>query len=552
MNNSVIPNLTFQEMHINEGASPWDLRIFLFKGGAALRKNRVAKMLDQNGLGKAILIRLPLVLLLHKVIAYHIAKGGSPRTIENEITAIRDFYRHVDDAQLGDPTPQNVTHYYSLWMDWYHKRVTRKEVKKTSMYRTGVTAGSVIADAIGVKATTLFRAARLERGSHSNWLQSPTSTAAKLNLESTFIFGQALLDICEAYSEESIRGFLPIRIQLRSGESYEDWGCSSNKRAKQLIESSNIGRSSFINVRMEAELLIFIAQTGMNLTDAWNTRMGDFRFSTHADGIGVRRYKKRRLGEIEFVIFCEYKIYFDRYLAWRNRIFPNDTSGLLFPFINRGREGRRGKLVFTRLNHRLKSMGVKFVGPQKLRSARINWFLRRSNNPELTAESHGHSLEVLQTIYEHPNHQVAAGQLTNFWKSIDPSITPPGPGRCVSKTPSRIESVPVDAPAPDCQQADGCLFCIHNRDIDSFDHVWALASLRYLKSLEVSRDYIQKHSVEAKPALVVVERITAKIDWFLHSNQERSEWVGEVLIRMAEEKFHPRWAGWIEIAERIV
>lgn len=556
MHNFEIPDLTFPDMPINVGASPWDLRMFLFEGGAALKKKKVAETLDQGHLGNVILARLPLVLSLHETIAGSIAKGASPRTVENQMMALRDFYRYIDDAKHGDPTHKNATHFFVLWMDWYHKRKMKKEVLESSSYRTGVTAGSVLADAIGVKASTLYRAARLERKSKSNWTQSPTSTAAKLNLEATFNFGYALLDICDAYSVEAIRGTIPLPVRFRNGQYYEDWAGGrpgiGNQKSKRLIDNSNISRSSLINIRMEAELLIFIAQTGMNLTDAWNTKIGDFRYSSHKDGLGVRRYKKRRLGEVEFVIFNEYRPFFERYLDWRKRIFPGGTDEFLFPFINRGFQGRRGKMVFTRLMHRLRLVGVEFIGPQKLRSARINWILRRSNDPAMTAEVHGHSLDVLQRVYEQPNHQVALVQVTNFWKSIDPSITPPGPGRCVEQLPSRIESAPVGSPIPDCQQADGCLFCAHNRDIDSFDHVWALASLRHLKSLEMSRDHFELQSTETRPALSVVERITAKIDWFKQSNKERAEWVREASIRMSEDKHHPRWAGWVEIAECIV
>ena len=448
-------------------------------------------------------------------------------------------------------------------------------IKAASRYRVGVTAGKPLAKAIGAKPTTLFRSAGLERKSGGRYSYK-SARSEKQNLESTFSFGEALLDITKALSVEAIRGPAPILIKFRNGKTYHEWsglpkkplteiaayGKSSRsveydiavaQRQRWEADRSNKNRSPAINIRIEAELLIFIAQTGMNQAQAWDLKIGEFRFESYQDGYVVRRYKARRLGDVEFSVYSEYRTHFEQYLSWRNEIFPSNSEELLFPFINRRGEVRRNKLVFTRIMDRFIAIGVKFIGPQLLRQTRINWLLRQSRNPALTAEMHSHTVETLLDDYQKPSHQIAIIEISRFWQNNDPALRPPGPGFCVEKTPVSLPGTPVGAPQPDCHGADGCLFCINQRDLDTFDHVWSLASLRYLKSLEVARDHAKTVTVvrPKHPALLAVERITHKIDWFAASSELRSSWVEEALERMKEEKHHKRWAGWIILAELI-
>ncbi|WP_157598751.1 site-specific integrase [Rhodanobacter sp. Root561] len=573
-----IPDLTFPGLSINKkgGESPIDFRMFLYRGGAAVRKNRLINAIKDGSLGQPIIARLPLVEKLHQNLLAHIAKGGSKRTLISIIERLRVFYTYVDTAKLGDPTKNNVTHFYVSWTEWNAKRVDRKEIASASGYRSGVFVGNAIAKAIDVTPNTLFRAARLERNSGR---KAPVASAAeKQSLEESFVFGRALLDIAGALSIEAIRGPMPISIKFRTGQIIEEW-CGPQKKPLELLstygirrhaitfqkakeqrerwmaDSTNRNRSTGINLRIEAELLIFISQTAMNLAQTRNIRVGDFRYESNSEGYGIRRYKNRRMGEVEFHIYREYRNYFERYLDWRKAIFPDDPDGLLFPFLTRWgtQGGRPGAMTFAGTTSRLKALGVALIGPQKLRQTRINWILRHLNDPSTTAEVHGHSVEILHSEYERPSYQRALIEATLFWRATDPALTPPGPGACVEKDPVPLPDKPSEAPSPDCQGAGGCLFCVHQRDLDSFDHVWSLASLRYLKSLELARNHMPAPKGSKKhPALVVIERITQKLDWLAKSNAEREVWVEEAGARMREESYHRKWAGWILMAEMVV
>ncbi|MCQ9136603.1 hypothetical protein KMS84_38490, partial [Streptomyces sp. IBSBF 2807] len=119
-------------------------------------------------------------------------------------------------------------------------------------------------------------------------------------------------------------------------------------------------------------MLMFIAQTGMNLSQAHQLRIDQYHYTSHLDGYQVRSYKKRRQGEVLFEVFSSYKEWFERYIEWRNTWFPDDLEGLLFPLVRLG-----GRLVveapqFTALVRLCTDSNIRFVRPRKLRGARIN------------------------------------------------------------------------------------------------------------------------------------------------------------------------------------
>ncbi|SEK14499.1 hypothetical protein SAMN05192539_11121, partial [Paraburkholderia diazotrophica] len=304
--------------------------------------------------------------------------------------------------------------------------------------------------------------------------------ASRQSLAQSFAFGHALIDVCDALTVESIRGSLPVRIPLRNGKILEEWSVRSRADAGQP-------RYPLINLRIEAELLLFIAQTGLNRAQAYPVRIGQFHYTSHLDGYQVRRYKHRRQGEVEFEIYREYRALFERYLTWRSAMFPDDPDGLLFPFVRHGR-AEDAPPRFTRVRGVCRKLGITFVPPGTLRKVRINWLLRELQDPALAAEMAQHAPGTLLRDYLEPHPQVAMLEISRFHRLADPDIAMPGPGRCVSPVPAALPGLPPQATRPDCASPAGCLFCVHHRDVDSEDHVWSLASFRHLKSLELARD----------------------------------------------------------------
>lgn len=190
--------------------------------------------------------------------------------------------------------------------------------------------------------------------------------------------------------------------------------------------------------------------------------------------------------------------------------------------------------------------------PRNLRNARVNWLLRRSRDPDLTAEQSAHTKETLLRSYEAPHHQSAAVEIVRFHKVTDPTLKSPGPGICAGRErgPEAIEETPEYAPDPDCISPDGCLFCIHHRDVLNADYCWKLASHSELKKLELTRFRPPKGETQ-HPAQAVISRIALKLEALAQGSEIRAQWVRDAKDSVRSGKFHAWWAGHIQLLEAL-
>jgi hypothetical protein len=78
--------------------------------------------------------------------------------------------------------------------------------------------------------------------------------------------------------------------------------------------------------------------------------------------------------------------------------------------------------------------------------------------------------------------------------------------------------------------------------------VWSLASYRLLKSFEL-RPHGQGEARKGSPphpAELMIDWVTAKLNYIKDSSSQRSSWVKEALLRLEEGRYHPAWSGMIE------
>lgn len=569
MSDSHIPDLTFPLIQYGKYETPLNLLPFLYRGGAAAKSNFVAKQIVQGALGPLLKDRLPLVIKIHEHVAAALAGGGGRGSADTTVIRLRHFFAWADEDGWA-MTLESVESAYISWTDsLLHRQRVVGDIGKNYVYYLCVAVGKVL-DSVLELRNGLLAKTRVRRP--GDLKQVLGTEADKQNLEQTFQFGQFLLDITDSLSFEAITGPLPVAIRLRNGQVLEEWlrlnppelvkALTHNvrpsyrkhaieKRAAWNSDTSLRTRYPLANLRIEAEMLVFIAQTGINLEQAHTLKMCKFRYQSHLDGYQVYRvYKGRRHGEVAFDIFSEYKEIFERYLAWRAAVFPGDDDGLLFPLVRAGRALAVAP-SFSMIAKFCNKMGIGFIRPRALRKTRVNWFLRRSRDPQMTAEMHAHTEETLIRSYEQPNLQVTMVEISRFHARTDPAIVPPGPGLCVEQgcVPQILPETPIEATRPDCISPAGCLFCFHQRDIDTADYVWSLASYRYLKSLELARYRPDAKSGAAHPAVAAIDRVTAKLKFFEHSSQVRRLWVDDALIRVEESSHHPRWDGFIQLME---
>lgn len=567
-----IPDLTFSMIKYGKHETPWDLRPLLYLDGASTNVSEVSDQIAKGTYGVPILDRIPLVEKLHEVIAGVLAGGGSRHTTKGSIDSLRSFFSWAD-GESQTISLETVERVYINWTDHLlHRQRIVGDISAITIHdhcaRIARILDEVLDLRVGLISKTRVRKPKRKR-------RVLGAQADKQNLEQTFAFGNALLDIIDALSGEAIRGTLPVKIQFRTGQVIEDW--SGRRSPEQVLilniepttpqsryqrkrvekkravwEADNSFRTRFplVNLRIQAEILVFIAQTGMNLAQVHTLKMSKFRYQSHIDGYCVYRvYKRRRQGEVAFEIFSEYKAIFERYLAWRNVMFPGDDEGLLFPLIRQGGRAADVSPTFDGVIKLCKKLGVHYFPPSALRKTRINWLLRLSRDPAMTAEMHAHTQETLIQNYEQPHLQIAMIEISRFHARTDPAIAPPGPGVCIKAVPKTILGASSEAPVPDCASPAGCLFCEHQRDIDSEDHVWSLSSYRHFKSMELASYRLPTKGSAPISAVATIDRVTSKLRHFKESSEVRALWVSEALARIDEGDYHPRWDGFIQLME---
>lgn len=566
-------DLKFSDMTYGKLETHWDFRRFLYVGGAGTNVRIVDERIEAGLLGLPIEGRIELVRQIHEVFANFLGRGGRRGTAATFIEKLKFFFEWADKtgAVLN---MESVASCYLDWTDSLLQRVrTGNGLSEHSAYSYGSVVGWLLDRLLG-RSKPIVKTTRLRPSKPG--ARAVSAKADKQNLEETFAFGHFLLDISDGLSPDAIWGPLPVRIPLRNGTVLEEWSGlkapqtrkvlnqkflrqaklaakkSVKRRADYEADRTLRTRYPLVNLRITAEMFMLMGQPAVNLAQVHLLRMDQWKFKPSTHGYELRTYKHRRWGEVVFEIYSHYRKEFERYLEWRAAIFPDDPDGLLFPLITQGRRNERTPR-FDMLQLRCERAGIKYLPPSGLRNTNANWMLRRTNDPDLTAAEKQHATKTLIGVYEKPSQQRAMVQIKVFWAKHDPAQAAAGPGSCFGKAPEPILDIPATATKPDCATPAGCLFCVHQRDIDSLDHIWSLASYRLLKSYELAalRHPESKRDLPKHPAELVIERLTAKLAFIRTSSIKREGWVMEARLRVEEGRYHPDWAGMIDAGQYV-
>lgn len=562
----------------------FDLRRFLYvspriRTGRTVSAAWFVRNIYQENIRPEKIERLSLLIKLKEYFEENLEVG---RSINSQITylSILQYFFDFFDRNEKIVTLNNIEDSYYEYCEYLFQLSNKKplDLKKTTAYHYGFTISKIIANINELpKGMEPIKKTRLL---HKKKIKTSVSREAdKQNLEDTQIMGSFLVDIVSGITVKKILGELPLRVNLREGlldnneiifntgnpglstsallaKPFDNLTISEKKIVRQFyyrlrpIDSINgTARWRFVNLRVVAEYLIFIAQTGINPGQAKLLKRRGFKYLPSGDSWQVRAYKHRRGGEVVFDIYKSYKPFLKEHIIFINHFFPE--SDLLFPTFNsQGRPSPPGSVFHAPIRTLLVENGLPWVSPRTLRKSRVNWMQRRSGgDSELTAEMHQHTQETLRDNYELPSQQRTAAEITHFWSihdpinsvNLKPSIIS---GQC-SGDPAPLDDKPSSVVAPNCSNPTGCLWCKHMRDIDSFDYVWSLTSFRLLKTIEATGVITQ----ESVPADKVIERLTQKINWFRAANSKRGEWVEEAEVRITEGYYHPNWAGILEFLE---
>lgn len=543
---------------------PWNLSCLLYRGSLKKKKPYRMAAIASGEFGLPRMQRLPLVRKIHELIESDLAKGGSPVSLESRLRALLPFFAFCDNNNI-DPT-LDVDVLRNAFVTWIEDIRINRNLASATIFYSALAVGKMLAYAIGRKTADFITWARIKAPAPKPQVAAlPELERLQLN---TVSFAHFLIDISHSLTTDTIFGVIPITINFRDNRSHELFDGRRHRHPRDSDGTPRRVQTNFrpgvpgahqatylhvyaINLRIEAEMLLFIAQTGMNLAQASKSLDGDFSYTSHNDGYAMRRrYKGRRQGDVEFDIFSEYRPHFEAYRRWRSEIVGT-TDARLFPLIGKHRAPNRASVEFTRSRKIARQLDVAFVSSKKLRGFRINWLLDKSQNPVLVAQMAQHDVRVLLSTYQRSSEQELSAHLAQFWELSDPSLSPAAPGACVLAVPTPYSDLPESAPTPDCIGAGGCFFCVHHRDIESFDYVWSILSFRYLKSLELSQQRLETKQPLPAPAQIVIERLTKKLEAMSGHNAEIAAWVKEAQARVKEGDFHLDWSTQIELAELV-
>lgn len=563
MLNAVIPSLKVEGLAISPNSVGFDLSLFLYKGAASLDRLHVMPKIEAGQLGPPIMERLPLLEAIHKRWQDSVvAKRLSRATIAGEWGALKDFVAFLD--RTAECTTGNVDRLYLRW-------AADLAVRGSSNAETKYDASMKLARAISV--VTTLDARRLQWKTKLRKPRALGARSAKENLNETAAFIQLMHQTIEQLPVDVVRG--PLPVLLRFGEVHYEIHCTfgrlkpieslknktpfflkraEERRSRHSRDTSNTKRAMLINLRLEAEMLIFINQTSANLTQALQLTGGKFRYQSKGDFVYVRPWKKRANHAVEFRIEKAYRRYFETFLKWREAIFPGDPDGLTFPFVtNHGDMAmQRTGWAFEQVRRLCKSLGKPFVHSMQHRKTAGN-FVNRRVDRQTASELLSNDVKTFQQNYEEVDHQRAAAELVRFWGLMGVVRGAVGPGGCEKAehelVPEQVAGAPRGAPKPDCEGGSGCLFCPKNRDLRSFDHAWNLASLQHLALFQLTADHTDLSLEADHPSRVTAERAVAKLEAMAALDEECSAWVAEARLRVQEGRYHPHYTHKFESLE---
>lgn len=573
-----IPDLRIRSIPVGLHGSGYDLKRFLYRGAAATNRRFVDESIAKGELGSPLTERLELLESIYEVIE------GAPLTPFSKTSryvAVVSFIQWVDrqsvETHLSLTTAKDLFLGYS---DHLTQRVRiKKDLKRASAYSMLTNLSLVLGPAIDPDAQKAHQALRdlasiprmrtpkLARGIHAD----------KQRLDDTFKFGHFLRDVCAALTMEAVCGPLPIDVTVAdSGQTLRlvptrlDFNLSIDQiqhrqsRERALLVRAALpldvdakdARTSLISFRIRAELLIFIAQTGLNLAQVKDLPRAKYRWQVNDQNYIVRAaYKARRQGVVKFMVFRSYREHFTQYLAWLDALGLNEEDDRLFPILYRTQiPAVHRPPGFDTIKCHCKKLGIPYVGPRELRRTRVNWLLRRSRDPDLTAEMAAHTKETLLRIYEEGDLQSASQEIGAYYAKNDPALLQQRDSPACLKSndsPHPLPDIPKEAPQPDCTTPEGCLWCEHYRDVLAPDYCWRLASHRHLKSLEVSL-FHPPASKPIHPGYLVIDRLNMKLKAIAAYSLVCADWVQNAEEQIREGDYHPHWSSLIEIVEGLV
>lgn len=540
-----------------------DLSRWSVKGGSKIDSRWFYRDSNEKTWKNIIADRLPFIEAITNQINFEIIRGASSATINTYCCELNVFMKWVDKNNIIlSINPEDLKTIYLAYDEYCYIRCWgKKEITQQTAYANVHNISQHFSKLLELPPHRNFRyLSRVIKSYSPSQKKSLSRTAEKQHLGNSRELGYYCVDIADAIDIEAIYGRIPItinsikpdntehKIQFPQGLIINLNRCNANPSKKLMdyccpihnqddISTLDRYRLNLVRLKLLAELIIFVYQTGMNVSQILRLERIGFSYNLQGNNDWIVTCNKgRKQGAVKFKIYKEYKTRLKKLIDFVNHFYPK--SKYLFPVSKQ--INAKGSVHYETLRKHLEQANITWIPPKVTRSTRINFLSRIIDDPNLSAEMSQHTKETFGKNYHTPSQQRAMTALTHFWTGEPVSLINSG----CSKIPFPTKDKPSNIINPNCINESGCLWCESHRDIESEDYVWSLATFRYLKIIEASQPIKRKI-----PADIVVEKLTKKIQSFKIRNDQTKRWAVEALLRIDEGSYHPNWIGIINFWE---
>ncbi|WP_312331091.1 hypothetical protein [Acinetobacter variabilis] len=255
-------------------------------------------------------------------------------------------------------------------------------------------------------------------------------------------------------------------------------------------------------------MLLFIAQTGANLDTAQQLQLDTMEILPSTQGRRFSGTKSRAGGKTVYPEFgVKFEPVFRKILELREWYIQDEACDFIFPLRNEIRQ--LGPVSYSRLQLMKKLFQRIFpkmiwITPQQWRKHKSSQTVEFSDGDLLLeAEVMGHSLDTARNNYARTSFKDAAQQISQFFNElrevavaktrtleriavqtldepVDVQTLPVGACTTTNLQPEKAIGFTAQAPTPNCQQFEHCLFCHHYAVHADDEDVRKLLSLKSL------------------------------------------------------------------------
>jgi hypothetical protein len=547
----IYPRLVFETYNYTKRAVPFDLALFAYFDTACLKRSN--ELLDSYHRytpgGRA---RYELLCKIHDAMNAKLQSGGSQASLETTYNGLKSFYMCCDDSNIN-PSELNVHEALANWANFVQSNSEKISAKYSNTMFKIVTG--IIAKALRTPVSVLTRGIRKPKGSKSTRKNLNSS-----DLNATFAFGQMCYDICQSLEYISIMALPPINISIRNGYTEQRWGLKwteeSIRKVLSLPESEHhrikpnlINRRAEINLRIQAEASILMAQSGLSPAQMIKLPIAEYTYHVEGDNIVISAFKHRRQGMVSFPIYKEYKRHFIKYLEFRKELDALFESDKLFPQVGIHNEPVDNKYQPKALKDFCKRADVEYRNPLSNKAIRSNWFSRKTGGFDIGAKLNQHTPHTNIANYHRDDENVASLEFQSYWDTERPKWQAIINGSCADKTPISFKHEEASTIVPNCQNPSGCLFCKSFRGQRTLDWVWALLSYREVKKHEAALIRSKINSDAPPPAFKVIQRIGELLSQYKSLGNQEMQWAIEAEQKITDFKIHPSWRYYIQLVD---